>query len=660
MTIVNMNKINIVGLDSIKTELIKRIMDLGVVEISSQDFKLTDPEWNSYVKKDGNENEVFNLDVKISQVSEVLNSLEKYDTSKRPLFNTRKPVSSAEFIKALEKNDSVSENVNRVLGLNKSLSELCSEGNKIEAAILSLKPWIKYPIPLDMTETKYTSVIIGAVPSIADINELKSKLFRTTERCYMDVVDSDKDQYYCSFICLTEEKEDILELLKQYGFSPVTFKDLRGTAEENIMLYENSLKEISAKKETVDKDITELVSFKEEIQLYHDHLVIERDKNKVLSSMLKTDTTFYVEGWVPEACKDSVQKVLDQYQCWYDFKKPEEGENFPILLKNNAFAEPFESITELYSLPATSNIDPTAVMAPFYVLFFGMMLGDVGYGVMFALGCYIILKKFDIEGTFGRMLKVFFWGGISTIFWGVMYGSWFGDGLVVGARHLFNINLPITYVWVDPLKEPMVVLIVSFVMGLVHLFVGMGMSAYMSIRDGHLADALMDVGLWYLFILGPIFWLAGDMIIPGSVLPVIGKWVTIASAIGLVLTQGRAKVGIINKLISGVLALYGITGYLGDVLSYSRLLALGLATGVISSVLSLIGSMGSGITGAIMYVLVFVFGHTLNFAINGLGSFVHSARLQYVEFFGKFYEGGGDAFAPFTKKTKYIKIKEEI
>jgi len=449
-------------------------------------------------------------------------------------------------------------------------------------------------------------------------------------------------------------------LLKQYGFSPVTFKDLRGTAEENIMLYENSLKEISAKKETVDKDITELVSFKEEIQLYHDHLVIERDKNKVLSSMLKTDTTFYIEGWVPEACKDSVQKVLDQYQCWYDFKKPEEGENFPVLLKNSAFAEPFESITELYSLPATSNIDPTAVMAPFYVLFFGMMLGDVGYGVMFALGCYIILKKFDIEGTFGRMLKVFFWGGISTIFWGVMYGSWFGDGLVVGARHLFNINLPITYVWVDPLKEPMVVLIVSFVMGLVHLFVGMGMSAYMSIRDGHLADALMDVGLWYLFILGPIFWLAGDMIIPGSVLPVIGKWVTIASAIGLVLTQGRAKVGIINKLISGVLALYGITGYLGDVLSYSRLLALGLATGVISSVLSLIGSMGSGIAGAILYVLVFVFGHILNFAINGLGSFVHSARLQYVEFFGKFYEGGGDAFAPFTKKTKYIKIKEEI
>ncbi|MDD4439191.1 MAG: V-type ATP synthase subunit I, partial [Tissierellia bacterium] len=632
----------------------------GVVEISSQDTKLTDPEWINYVKKDGNENVVFNLDVKISQINEVLNSLDMYDTSKRPLFNTRKTISSDEFSKALEKNDSVSENVAKVLELNKSLSELCSEENKIEAAILSLKPWSKYDIPLNMTETKYTSIIIGAIPNIAEIDELKSELIKKNDRCFMNLIDSDKDQYYCSFICLTEEKEDILEFLKQYGFSTVTFKDLSGTAAENIIRYENSIKEISAKKETIDNSITEQVSCQEEIQLLHDHLIIERDKNKIQNNMLKTDTTFYIEGWIPEVSKDRVQKVLDEYECWYDFRKPEEGEEYPILLNNNSFSEPFESITELYSLPSPSNMDPTALMAPFYVLFFGMMLGDVGYGLLLSLGCFIVLKKFDIEGTFKKMLKVFFYCGLATMFWGVMFGSWFGDGLIVGAKHLFNIDLPLTYVWVDPLKEPMTVLIVSFAMGLVHLFVGMGMSAYMSIRDGHLMDALMDVGLWYLFIIGPILWLAGDMIIPGSPLPVIGKWMTLFAVIGLVLTQGRAKPNIIGKLTSGVLSLYGITGYLGDVLSYSRLLALGLATGVISSVLSLIGSMGSGIAGAILFILVFVFGHTLNLAINGLGSFVHSARLQYVEFFGKFYEGGGDAFAPFTKKTKYIKIKEEI
>ena len=652
-----MNKISIIGLDSIKTELIKRTMDLGVVEISSQDSKLTDPEWTSYVKKDGNENEVHNLDVKISQVSEVLDSLEKYDTSKGPLFKTRKTITSDEFTKALEKNHSISENVEKVLGLNKSLNELCSEENKIEAAILSLKPWIKYTIPLDMTETKYTSIIIGAIPNIADIDELKSQLFKTTDRCFMDVIDSDKDQFYCSFICLIKEKEDIYEFLKQYGFSAVTFKDLSGTAAENIMQYENGLKEISAKKETVDNSITELVSFKEEIQLYHDHLIIERDKNKILDNMLKTDTTFYIGGWVPEVSKDQIQKVLDEYECWYEFKEPEEDENIPILLHNNAVAQPLEAITELYSLPSQSNMDPTTIMAPFYILFFGMMLGDVGYGFIMSLACFLILKKYDIEGGLQRFLKMFFYCGISTMFWGIMYGSWFGDGIVVGAKYLFNVDLSLNSVWVDPLNEPITVLMVSIIMGLVHLFTGMGMQAYLLIRDGHIRDAITDVGFWYLFIIGPILWLAGDMIIPGSPLPVIGKWMTIIAALGLVLTQGRSKNNIISKFISGLLSLYDITGYLGDALSYSRLFALGLATGVISSVLSLIGTMvGSGIIGKLIFIIIFIFGHALNFAINGLGSFVHSARLQYVEFFGKFYEGGGDPFNPLCKKTKYIKI----
>lgn len=655
-----MNKISIIGLNSIKRQLIKQIMDLGLVEISSLDSKLTDPEWTSYVKKDGNENEVANLDAKISKINEVLNSLDRYDKSKRPLLSTRKSISSSEFNKALQNQDYIYENANKVYELNKSLNELHSEENKIEASISSLKPWIKYDIPLNMTETKYTNIIIGAIPSIADIEKLKFEIYEKTDKCYVNLIDSDKDQYYFSFICLKDEKEEVYDLLKQYGFSTVTFKDVNGTAAENIRQYENTLKDISVKKQNIDKSITELVSEKEEIQFFYDYLIMERDKNKILGNMLKTDTTFYIEGWIPKVSKEKVQKVLDENECWYDFKEPEEGEDFPILLNNNSFSEPFESITELYSLPAPSNMDPTTIMAPFYALFFGMMLGDVGYGAILTLGCFLVLKKFDIEGTFKKLIKVFFYSGISTIFWGLMYGSWFGDGIVVGARYLFNINLPLTYLWLDPLKEPMTVLIVSFAMGLVHLFIGMGMKAYMLIRDGHTKDAITDVGFWYLFIIGPILWLAGDMIIAGSPLPAIGKWMTLFAVIGLILTQGREKDNIIGKLTSGVLSLYGITGYLGDVLSYSRLLALGLATGVISSVLSLIGSMGSGIAGKIMFIVIFIFGHTLNLAINGLGSFVHSARLQYVEFFGKFYDGGGDAFNPLTKKTKYIKIKEEI
>lgn len=635
-------------------------MDLGVVEISSQDLKLNDPDWISYVKKDGNENEVLDLDVKISKISEVLASLEKYDTSKRPLFSTRKTISTKEFDKALLNNHKTEENVTSVLELNKSLNELSSEENKIEAAILSLKPWISYEMPLELNETKYTSIFTGVVPSIADIEKLKADLEQKTDKCYVNLVGSDKDQYYFSIICLTKEKDDIYEVLKQYGFNTVVFKDLTGTASENIVQYEKKLKDISESKDAIEKSITNSVPYKEGIQILYDHLIIERDKNKILSNMLKTETTFYIEGWIPEISKEQVLLVLNKYQSWYELAEPVEGEQTPIALNNNSFTQPFESITELYSLPSSTNIDPTVFMAPFYCIFFGLMLADVGYGLIMSIACFAVLKKFKLEGTIQKMLKMFFYCGISTAFWGVMFGSWFGDAVPAGAKLLFNSDFTINPLWINPMEQPMTLLIFSFIFGIVHLFAGMGIQAYMLVRDGKPWDALFDIGFWYGLIIGLVLLLFGNSIIPGS--GQIGKWMSIIFAIGLILTQGRAKKNIISKLISGVMSLYNITSYLSDVLSYSRLLALGLATGVVSSVVSILGSMGGrNFFGILMFFIVLTVGHVFNFAINALGAFVHAARLQYVEFFGKFYEGGGEPFNPLIKKTKYNKIiKEEI
>lgn len=655
-----MNKISIIGIDNIKTELIKKIMDLGVVEISSQDSKLTDPEWTSYVKKDGNENEVVNLDAKISKINEVLNSLEKYDKSKRPLFNSRNSISSEEFKKAFENDLSTSENVDKVYELNKSFNELCSEENKAEAAILGLKPWVKYDIPFEITETRHTSIFTGIIPIIADVEKLKSEMALKTDKCFVNLVESDKDQHYFSIICLTNEKEEVYDILKQYGFSTVTFKELYGTAAENIIQYENTIEEISLKKENIEKSITDLVSCKQEIQLLFDHLSIERDKSKILGNMLKTDTTFYIEGWIPEVSKGNVQKILDEYKCWYDIKQPQKDEEFPILMDNNSFVQPFETITELYSLPSSSNIDPTVFMAPFYSIFFGLMLADVGYGAIMSVLCFTVLKKFKPEGGLQKFMKVFFYCGISTAFWGVMFGSWFGDAIPAAAKLLFNSDFTIRPLWLNPMEQPMTLLIFSFAFGVIHLFTGMAVNGYMLIRDGKTIDAVFDIGFWYGFIIGIALWLFGNSIIPGSAKA--GQWMTIIFAIGLILTQGRAKNNIINKLLSGVLSLYNITSYLSDILSYSRLLALGLATGVVSSVVSILGSMGGrNVLGILLFVIAMSIGHSFNFAINALGAFVHAARLQYVEFFGKFYEGGGEAFNPLIKKTKYYKIiKEDI
>lgn len=653
-----MNKISIIGLDSTKQRLIKELMDLGVVEISSQDSKLTDSEWMSYIERDGNENEVLKIESEISKVHQVLQSLDKYDRNKKPMFNLRKVVSDKDFEKAIFNKDKIEENVNSILMLGNQINELNTEENKTVSYIMSLRPWVNYKLPFELNETRFTSIFLGVVPGIVSVEKLIADIETLTDRCYIDLIGSDKDQYYLSIICLKNEKEEVFDILKQYSFNSVSFKDIEGTAAENIAEYEKRISGINKEREELESQISSFVNYKFDIQLLYDYMIIEKDKSKILCNMLKTDKTFYASGWIPAKSKESIEAVLKQNECWYEINEPEEDEQYPILLSNNSLIKPLEMVTELYSLPSSSNVDPTSSMWFFFFAFFGLMLGDAGYGLIMIIIGAVILKKYKVEGSILKAVKLLLFAGISTAFWGVMFGSWFGDSVAAGAKVMFNVDFLIKPLWLNPLEEPLTLLIFSFAFGAIHLFVGLGVKAYMLIRDGHPWDALFDVGFWYAFILGPTLLLLGDSLFPGA--GNIGKWLTIIGVGGLILTQGRDKKGIISKLISGVLSLYGITGYLSDVLSYSRLLALGLATGVVSSVLSIIGSMGgSSIVGKILFIAVFTFGHTFNFAINALGAFVHSARLQYVEFFGKFYEGGGEAFNPLIKNTKYIKIIKE-
>ena len=336
-----------------------------------------------------------------------------------------------------------------------------------------------------------------------------------------------------------------------------------------------------------------------------------------------------------------------------------EGEEAPVLLHNTGAIYPFEAITNLYALPEYKEIDPTKWLAPFYFIFFGMMLSDAAYGIIMAVACFIINKKFRLEGMMKKLINMFFWCGISTAIWGALFGGWFGDLPTVAAKTFFGIdNFAIKPIWFNPVNDPMKLLIFSFILGGIHLFLGMGIQAYMLIRDGKPLDALFDIGLWYVLLVGLVLFGVGGKI--GPAFATAGKYMSIIGVVGILLTGGRRKKGIFGKITGGLGSLYDITSYLADILSYSRLLALGLATGVIAQVINTMGSLaGGGIKGSILLIVVAVFGHLFNIAINALGSFVHASRLQYVEFFGKFYKGGGSAFEPFDKKTKYVDIVKE-
>ncbi len=300
-------------------------------------------------------------------------------------------------------------------------------------------------------------------------------------------------------------------------------------------------------------------------------------------------------------------------------------------------------------------------MSFFYYLFFGMMLSDAGYGIVMVVATVIALKKFKLSEKMRKALTMFRNCGISTIIFGALFGSWFGDIVQVVGREFFGVNIGSLALWFEPIDDPIRLLLYSFALGIAHLFLGVGVSFKMKWDEGRKLDAFLDTVPVYLTILGVCPAAASILTDVPSMLINIGLCVAVIGVVSLVLTAGRGSKSIFGKFFGGLYALYNTaTGYLSDILSYSRLLALGLATGSIAGVINLIGTMPENlVVKAILLVVVFFVGHTANLAINLLGAYVHTDRLQFVELFSKFYEGGGRAFDPFGVKTNYIEFKEE-
>lgn len=656
MAIVKMKKLSVIGLETEKAGLLNRLMDLGAVELNDQSEKLLDSEWSSIVTKDGDEDQVSELDGRLAKVETALEAIARYDTAKKPLFRTRKPMSQKAYDEALGDGVAVSQEILEVLNLYDKWSESKSEENTIVSTQASLTPWLGYELPLDMAGTRSVRVMLGIVPAVADVEGMKKQVSAASPDTVVTVIGQDAEQQYLNVICLRAEEEAVLDVLKSYGFAFALFKELTGTAKENITRLNEKLAQVKNDQEELEQKIASFAGHKEEIQYYYDSLLMKRDEAKAAENLLKTKKAFYFDGWVPAGACDQVKKVLEDAGCSYEIVEPEKGEETPVLLDNKGLVVPFEAITSMYALPKSYEVDPTPIFAIFYFIFYGMMFADMGYGLILAGACFLLLKKFPLENTAYRLVKCLGFCGISTFIWGALFGGFLGDIVTVVASTFFGATVEITPLWFNPLSDPMKLLIFSCVLGTVHLFIGMGVKAYMYLKDGKVAEAIIEVFAWYLFLIGLALLLFGGSLFDGAA--GIGKWLAIAGAVIIVggpLIRGKG----VGKLL-GLWDLYGTTSYLADILSYSRLLALGLASAVIAQVFNALGSLfGGGVVGAILFIIIAIFGHALNFALNALGSYVHASRLQYVEFFGKFYEGGGDQFQPFEKKTKYVKLVKE-
>jgi V/A-type H+-transporting ATPase subunit I len=547
-----------------------------------------------------------------------------------------------------------------VYRLDLELRELKAARNKIETTIIGLTPWSGYGIPLEIRETEYTYIRTGVVSSALDAGTIREAIESKTELFDLSLISSDEEQHYLAVVFYKESEEDVIGPLKRCGFSEMHFKDMAGTASENILCCEAELKSLAEKEAEIEKGLAGMAGAKEAIEVYYDCVTAEKERLEACDRILVTDSTFYFDGWVPAEESEKLASLLSEQGCFYEFRDPFDDEEPPVLLKNNKFISPVEVVTGLYALPNYREPDPTPVFALFYICFFGIMFADMGYGAILAVFAFAFTRAGRLEGNTFKFIRQLGYCGVSTFIWGAVFGSFFGNIVTVFSESFLGRSTILTPLWFDPVNNSMTMLAFSCIFGVIHIFAALGVKAYILIRKGRVLEAINDTFMWYVLVIGLALLLGGGML-PGDMLANagdIGLYMTVIGAAGIIVLPVFYAKGVSKA--AGLWKLYGIVSFLADVLSYARLLALCLAGSIVAQVFNMLAGMNAnGAVGAILFFIIVIIAHIFNFLLSGLGCFVHAIRLQYVEFFGKFYEGNGIPFQPFMKNTKYVKVVKE-
>ncbi|MCY6959033.1 V-type ATP synthase subunit I [Clostridium brassicae] len=645
MAIVKMNKFTLFAFQNEKETLLKNLQKFEGVEFVNLQSKLENDEF-SFLKSAVEEKDILQRENELSKIKFSLDFLNNYIDEEKGLQALKKGKKSITFeelensIKGIDWISIYEDLKNK----EENQNALSNEKTKLESEIEALLPWVSFNCPFkDLRSLKYTSYFIGTIP-----NNLKDSFVEEFNNevgfSYVELINEGKEEVYILALVIKELEENAFEILKKYGFSKANF-NYDESPKDIIKACEDRISKINNERETNIKSLKEMNDYYEKMKLVYEYYSNYLERAKVTENFLKTKEIVVIEGWNTLSSNSELEEVIKNIakeNYYLEFKEVEENDKVPILLKNNGFVEPFESITEMYSMPKYKEIDPTPVMSLFYFVFFGMMLSDAGYGVVMVIATALALKLLKLEKATKNFMKLFLYLGISTVIWGAIYGGWFGDApaqfLGKPAPYLISVS-----------DEIMKVFGMAIAFGVVHIIVGLAMKAYILIRDKKYLDALFDVGFWYIS-LGGIFMMFVES------LSSTGKILTIIGFVGLVLTQGRDAPTIGGKIGGGIYGLYGITSYIGDFVSYSRLLALGLATGFIANAFNLMINLIPGAAKFIVGPIIFIVGHLFNLGINALGSYVHSSRLQYLEFFNKFYEGGGKKFTPFKSQSKFVNV----
>ncbi len=648
MSIVKMKRLRLIGMRDQREELLRLLQHMGCVEVSEPEDRREDPEWASLTRPDPAP--LNRARDARSSTEAALNTLKKYaPKEKTSLLKARPTVTEGQLFDDGAYESALADAA-ALNDLERKIASLYAEQNKLRTQKLSLAPWLELDIPLETASTSQVSVSFGAVAAGVDLDALEAALLSAAgELCQVLRAGSDPELQYFAFLCHKSQEEACQEVLKEYGFARSSLRGWTGTAAENDRRLDVRLAEVGKELEAAMDQAAGYGPKRAALELCLDRTDQEIAREEARCRLLDMETAFFLEGWVPVPDEKALLDGLARFDCCWETEDPAEEDypSVPVKLKNNAFTRPLNMVTDMYSLPAYGGVDPNPLMAPFFILFYGMMLADMGYGLIMIIVSLVVMKMRKPNGdTTRHMFPLMGLCGVSTFLWGAATGGFFGDFLtqLVALTTGGTFALPALF---SPVDDALPVLVGSLVLGVIQIFTGMAVNIYRKVKRGEVMDAVCGEVAWYV-----IFLLVGGGIALGMTGPAL-----IAALVVIVLTQGYGKQGIGGKIMGIGGSLYNnITGYFSDILSYSRLMALMLAGAVVAQVFNTLGAL----TGNVFFFLIIAFiGNALNFALNILGCYVHDMRLQCLEYFGRFYEDGGTAFRPLNIRTRSVDIVKE-
>ena len=656
MAILKMKKLRICGVSEEQTQLIRQLQLLGSVEIGAP-CALTDTQGvQVFCAGDGKSADA--LLRTSARLTSALETLKHYETKKGGLFAARPEKTIGELFSD-EAYAAALDTAQAVLDAQDARSRLAAEKSRLTAVRESFVPWQQLPLPLETLGTQHTRILLGTIPAQTDLEALRARVFEAADEVQLEQISADQQSLYLLVFVHKCAAEAVGAALREAGFALTTFDGVQGTAAENIRRTDEAIAACEQQDAEKLAELTALAAQKPALQLAFDRCTQEISKAQAADRLVHSEKTFCLDGWVP--CEDvgKLEALLSGFCCAWELTDPapEEYPDVPVKLKNNKLTWPLNMVTEMYSLPAYDGVDPNPLMAPFFILFYGIMMADMGYGLVMMIAALVALGKMKPKRGSKYFCELLLACGVSTFLLGIVTGGFFGNAVPTIVKMFgHDVKLGIlTSPLLDPLKDTTTILIGAMVLGFIQLVTGMIVNMVMECRQGKVGDAIFNEGTWLVLFAGLALYVLKIGNIAG--VPVV----LCIGGLMLIYGSGREAKGF-GKVTAVFGALYnGLTGWFGDILSYSRLMALMLAGSVIAQVFNTLAAMPSsgGVTvvSMLIFIIIFLLGHALNFGLNLLGCFVHDLRLQCLEFFGKFYVDGGKPFRPLEINTRYVDVE---